>query len=164
MSSQRPHYIIDGYNLLHAVPSLKNMLTRDAVGAREQLVALIARQTIKRKFRCTVVFDGTPQSGAPPPAQHSPVHVVHSGGASADSYIRNMIEKSKQRAGLVVVSSDHEILNHARACSCTTYTSKFFSLWLFENEDAGEEKEQASLSKNEVEAWLKIFGGKDKDR
>ena len=157
MSSQRPHFIIDGYNLLHAVPSLKKMLTRDAVGAREQLIALIARQTMKRKFRCTIVFDGAPPPGSRPPAQQSPVHVAYSTGISADSYIRNMIEKSKQPTNLVVVSSDHEILNHAHACSCTTHTSQYISAWLFENEDAGEEKEQNMLSKNEVEAWLKIF-------
>jgi predicted RNA-binding protein with PIN domain len=158
MSSQRPHYIIDGYNLLHAIPSLKKMLTRDALGAREQLIALIARQTMKRKFRCTIVFDGAPPSGSRPPAQQSPVHVAYSTGISADSYIRNMIEKSKQPTNLVVVSSDHEILNHAHACSCTTHTSKYFSGLLFQEEDRGEEKEQTPLSKAEVEEWLKIFG------
>lgn len=163
MSSQLPHYIIDGYNLLHAVPVLKKALSRDAIGAREQLIALVARQTVRRKFRCTIVFDGTSPAGKHPPAPHSPVHVVYSSPLTADAGIRAMIEKSKQRTNLVIISSDHEILNHARACSCTTHTSKYFSAWLFEGDDAAEEKDQTSLSKREVDEWLKIFGREPED-
>jgi predicted RNA-binding protein with PIN domain len=158
MSSSLPHYIIDGYNLLHAVPSLKKALLRDPTGAREQLILLVSRQTFKRKFRSTIVFDGVKPAGEQASHTHSPVHVVFSSPLSADIYIRQMIEKSKRRTEMVIISSDHEILNHARACSCATHTSKYFSGLLFQEEDRGEEKEQTPLSKAEVAEWLKIFG------
>jgi ribosomal protection tetracycline resistance protein len=157
MSSTIPHYIIDGYNLLHAIPQLKRTLGKDPEGAREQLIHLVARQTTRRKFRCTIIFDGVRPDHPHAPAPHSPLHIVFSSPQSADGYIRSMIEKSKQRTNLVVISSDHEILNHARACMCTTHTSKYFSVQLTQDDTAGEEKEQTALSKTEVETWLKIF-------
>ena len=71
-----------------------------------------------------------------------------------------MIEASKNRSQLVIISSDHEILNFAKVCSCATFTSRSFSNLLFEDEDRGEEKDQTALSKSQVEEWMKIFGEK----
>ncbi len=153
-----PHYIIDGYNLLHEILPLKKLLSHDAVAAREQLIDMIARLTMKRKLRCTIVFDGAKPHAGNFPASNTPIHVVHAFPVSADEKIREMIEKSKSRTSLVIVSSDHEILNFARVCSCTTHTSKYFKQMLFEEPDHGEEKEQVSLSKAQVKEWLKIFG------
>ena len=153
-----PHYIVDGYNLIHAIPSLKKLLAHDACQAREQLVYLISRLTFRRKFRCTIVFDGV-KPPAPPPT-HSPVHVVFSSPGTADAKIKLMIEQSKNRSQIVIISSDREILNFAKVCSCTTYTSKHFSNLLFEESDKREEKDAALLSKSQVEEWMKIFGEK----
>jgi hypothetical protein len=51
-------------------------------------------------------------------------------------------------------------MNYAKVCSCTVHTSKYFSNLLFEEEDKGEEKDAAGLSKGQVDEWLKIFGEK----
>ncbi|MDE3058028.1 MAG: NYN domain-containing protein [Bacteroidota bacterium] len=157
-----PHYIIDGYNLLHEIPSLKKLLDRDATAARERLVDAVARLTMKKKFRCTIVFDGTKPHDVSFSTSNTPIHVVYSFPVSADEKIRDMIEKSKSRTLLVIVSSDREILNFARVCSCTTHTSKYFKQMLFEEPDNGEEKDQVSLSKEQVREWLKIFGEGEK--
>ena len=155
-----PHYIIDGYNLIHAIPMLKKLLVYDGSEAREQLVFLISRLTFKRKFRCTIVFDGAKPREPHPSATHSPVHIVFSSPLSADAKIKSMIEQSRNRKLLVIVSSDREILDYAKVCSCTTHTSKYFSNLLFEEPDKGEEKDSAALSKGQVDEWLKIFGEK----
>lgn len=157
-----PHYIIDGYNLLHEIPTLKKLLASDAMMAREQLIDIIAHLTMKKKFRCTVVFDGAKPNLQNFPASNTPIHVVYAFPLSADDKIRDMIEKSKTRTSLVIVSSDHEILNFARVCSCTTHTSKYFKRMLFEESGKGEEKDQVSLSKEQVKEWLKIFGEEKK--
>jgi predicted RNA-binding protein with PIN domain len=153
-----PHYIIDGYNLLHEILPLKKLLAHDAAAAREQLVDMVARLTMKKKFRCTIVFDGAKSRPGNFPATNTPVHVVYSFPVSADERIREMIEKSKSRTSLVIVTSDHEILDFARVCSCTTHTSKYFKRMLYEEPENGEEKDQVSLSKEQVKEWLKIFG------
>ena len=155
-----PHYIVDGYNLIHAIPTLKKLLEHDGFQAREQLVFLVSRLTFKRKFRCTIVFDGVKPHEPHPSPTHSPVHIVFSSPLSADAKIKSMIDLSKNRTLLVIVSSDREILDYAKVCSCITHTSKYFSNLLFEEPDKGEEKDSAALSKGQVDEWLKIFGEK----
>jgi len=151
------HYIVDGYNLLHAIPSLKQLLDHDAAQAREQLAYLIARLTLRRKFRCTIVFDGARPIDTPA-STHSPVHVVFSSPLSADAKIKSMIDQSKNRSLLVIVSSDREILGYARVCACTTHTSRYFTNMLFEEPNQGEEKDATVLSRGQIDEWLKIFG------
>ena len=45
-----PHYIVDGYNVIHAIPTLKKLLAHDGFQAREQLVFLVSRLTFKKKI------------------------------------------------------------------------------------------------------------------
>lgn len=152
-----PHYIIDGYNLMHAIPSLKKLLARDAVQAREELIAHVARLTHRRKFRGTIVFDGAkPQADFG--VARAPIHVVYAAPQSADDKIKSLIEHAPNRAWLVVISSDHEILNFARVCSCQTHTSKYFANLLFDTGTSGEEKDHSTLSKSQVDEWLRLFG------
>ena len=153
-----PHYILDGYNLIHAIPTLRKLLAHDAFQSREQLAYLVSRLTFRRKFRCTIVFDGVKPPEAPPRSAHSPVHFVYSSPQTADARIKSLIDQSKNRSLLVIISSDREILNYARVCSCTTHTSKYFGNLLFEEENQGEEKDSVALSKGQVDEWLKIFG------
>ena len=158
-----PHYIIDGYNLLHAIPALKQQLTHDGFQARERLIAAVSRLTFRKKFRCTIVFDGTKPTDIPPSPSHAPIHVVFSAPLTADTKIRDMITASKNRTQLVIISSDHEILNYAKVCSCTTHTSKYFAGILFEESDHGEEKEDVPLTKNQLDDWIKLFQTGTKD-
>ncbi|MFA6541720.1 MAG: NYN domain-containing protein [Bacteroidota bacterium] len=153
------HFIVDGYNVIHSIPSLRNLLLRDAEGAREQLIYAIARLSTTRKFRCTVVFDGAaPELHRPSP--HAPIHVVYSFPISADDKIKELITKAINRTLLVVISSDREIINFAKVCSCQTHTSKHFVNLLHEDEDLSTEKSDSSLSPSQIAEWLKIFGEK----
>ena len=69
-----------------------------------------------------------------------------------------MIEHSKNRSLLVIISSDREILNFAKVCSCQTYTSNYFANLLSETNDTITEKSDAPLTKAQIDEWLKIFG------
>lgn len=154
------HFLIDGYNLLHSIPSLKNLFPRDPFQAREQLIQYIAHATLKRRFRCTVVFDGDSSAEKVKQSLHAPIHVVYSYPQTADEKIKQIIEHSKNRSLLVVITSDREILNFAKVCACETHTSKHFANLLFAEESSGEEKDTSTLSKTQVDVWLKIFGEK----
>ncbi len=157
-----PHIIIDAYNLLHAIPSLHSRLAHDPRGAREELVAMVARLTHRRKFRATLVFDGSRPRDERPEPPHSPIHVVFASPLTADAKIREAVEKAKNRALLTIVSSDHEVLNHARVCACTTHSARHFANLLAEEPESAQEKADSALSQREVDEWLKIFGGKSK--
>ncbi len=153
------HFIVDGYNLIHTIPSLKNLLVHDAEHAREQLIHFIAQFSTKRKFRCTVVFDGNaPVHHRPSP--HAPIHIVYSFPITADEKIKEMISKAKNRTQLVIISSDREILDFAKVCSCVTHTSKHFANLLTQEESFTSEKSESTLSPSQITEWLKIFGEK----
>ncbi|MFZ4621142.1 MAG: NYN domain-containing protein [Bacteroidota bacterium] len=154
------HYIIDGYNVVHAIPSLKKTLLHDAVSARELFIHSVAQLTHTKKFRCTIVFDGTTPAATSKQSSHAPVHVVYSSPLSADARIKQMIEHSKNRSLLVIISSDREILNFAKVCSCQTHTSNHFANLLAGSSDTVTEKSDAPLTKSQVDEWLKIFGEK----
>ncbi len=156
----RAHYIIDGYNLIHAIPSLKKTLAHDGETARELLIHSIAQLTHRKKFRCTIVFDGTSPQNSTKHSNHAPVHVIFSSPRNADANIKQIIEHSKNRSLLVIVSSDREILNFAKVCSCQTHTSNYFANLLSETSDAVSEKSDEPLSKSQIDEWLKIFGEK----
>ncbi len=154
------HFILDGYNAIHAIPALKKTLAHDAHSARELFIHAVARLTHHRKFRCTIVFDGSAPADATKQSPHAPVHVLYSFPQTADSKIKQMIEQSKIRSLLVIISSDREILNFARVCSCQTYTSKHFANLLSQSDDSAAEKTDTQLSPSQVNEWLKIFGEK----
>jgi len=158
-----PHFIIDGYNVIHTIPSLKKLLAHDGGQAREQFGYLASRLTYRKKIRCTIVFDGARPPEIHPAPSHSPVHIIYSAPLSADAKIKSMIDQSKNRSLLVVVSSDREILDYARVCACTTHTSKYFSNLLFEEAGQGEEKDATALSRTQIDEWLRIFGEAKKD-
>lgn len=154
------HFILDGYNLIHAMPALKKTLAHDAQSAREMLIHSVARLTHRKKFRCTIVFDGSPPSNAVKQSPNAPIHVVYSSPQNADAKIKQMIEQSKHRSLLVIVSSDREILNFAKVCSCQTHTSKHFANLLSQTNDVSTEKSDTPLSQSQIDEWLKIFGEK----
>jgi predicted RNA-binding protein with PIN domain len=154
------HFIIDGYNVIHAIPSLKKTLAHDADSARELLIHSTAQLTHQKKFRCTVVFDGSAPSSMVKQSPNAPVHVLYSFPLNADTKIKQMIEHSKNRSLLVIVSSDREILNFANVCSCQTHTSKHFANLLSSTGDPAVEKSDAPLSQSQINEWLKIFGEK----
>ncbi len=152
------HYIIDGYNLVHSIPALKKTLAHNGETARELLIHSISQLTHRKKFRCTIVFDGVTPNNSPKQSAYAPVHVIFSSPINADSKIKQMIEHSKNRSLLVIISSDREILNFAKVCSCQTYTSNYFANLLSETNDTITEKSDAPLTKAQIDEWLKIFG------
>lgn len=156
----RRHFILDGYNIIHAIPSLKRTLVHDAESARELLIHAAGRYGIAENIRCTIVFDGMAPENNRTASSHAPIHVVYSSPLTADAKIKHMIEHSKNRSSLVIVTSDREILRFAQLHSCHHHTSKHFAHLLADTDDTVTEKSDAPLPPSQIEEWLKIFGEK----
>lgn len=154
------HVLIDGYNVIHAIPSLKKTMLHDAQSARELLIHATAQLTLKKNFRSTIIFDGMEPSTPAKRSMHAPVHVIYSSPLSADAKIRHMIEHSKNRASLIIISSDREIVSYAKNYSCQTHTAKYFANLISGTDDAVTEKTDISLTSHQINEWLKIFGEK----
>ena len=120
------HVIIDGYNLLGASSrgSLGSVLDVEAV--RERLLQDLATYRHRVRHRITVVFDAWKQPGGTQYHEHrAGLTVIFSKqGEQADQVIQRMVRS--QSEDYVVVSSDHEIMDTARAHGAMVLRSQEF--------------------------------------
>jgi predicted RNA-binding protein with PIN domain len=120
------HIIIDGYNLIRQSRSLSILDLQDIQLGRDTLVDMLAAYKKVKRHRITVVFDGTT---APLFSQqrdrHKGISIIFSRkGESADSVIKKMAGKERQRA--LVVSSDQDIVQSATANGAATISATDF--------------------------------------
>ena len=98
--------IIDGNNLLHAMPSLESTVGRDFAMARRKLVHELDELVNVLAHRITIVFDGR-HGGHETGFEGSAVEVVFSPShLTADSVIERLAVQTVDRDSTSVVSSD----------------------------------------------------------
>jgi hypothetical protein len=123
----QPRIVIDGYNLIHAMPELARFVASDLERARDGLVAKLAVYRSGRGVRVTVVFDGqsmAAQPGRPPGG----IEVVFSRAPqNADTKIKNMLALEKSPKSWTVVTSDNSIVRYARDYGAKTIPSAEFA-------------------------------------
>jgi predicted RNA-binding protein with PIN domain len=106
------HYLLDGYNVLKQMPSLRDLPLEDG---RKGLLGWIGaiRPQGSMNNRVTVVFDGHPDySGGSPEGE---VSVIFSDGCTADDKIKRMVDEDDDRKSCVVVSDDKDVFLYARS-------------------------------------------------
>jgi predicted RNA-binding protein with PIN domain len=146
--------IIDGNNLIHKIPELKNLFNKNPESAQLGLYEKL-RTRMFREDKMILVFDGygNEKSG-----------MIYSGKLTADEIIRRFIEENHEKNAISVVSSDNYITSLARACGCEVIKSESF----IKEETAKKEKTQKSTdtgsgekpeyaTKKEIEEFKKLF-------
>lgn len=120
-------YIIDGYNLIHKSFKLKKIFNENPQLARENLIEILSDFFSRQNNKCIVVFDGN--LNFPSPLSTPKVRVIFSTPPhKADDEIKNIImsKSLKDRLNFIVVSSDNEIMNCAKACGVGRISSEDF--------------------------------------
>jgi predicted RNA-binding protein with PIN domain len=120
-------YIIDGYNLIHKSAKLKKIFLKNPQSARESLVLTLSNFFTTRKDKCIVVFDGN--LNIPSSLSTPKVRVIFSTPPDkADDEIKKIIMSKdiNERKNFIVVSSDNEIINCAKACGAGRMSSEEF--------------------------------------
>ena len=145
-------YIIDGNNIIGKIPELFKLQKKDKQRSREQLVYLLQRYYSGKKIHLSLYFDGFENI----PLHMSKGKIIYSGNKQADHFIREQIEKTKNRKNVVLVSSDNELKNFGRACSCRIISSEDFVKLLMKGKTEDEEKLRVE-DINDVEEWKRIF-------
>jgi predicted RNA-binding protein with PIN domain len=111
--------ILDGYNVIHAVPELARQLDRSLQAAREALVRMCqeARGQGGAAEQFYVVFDGRDAHALGDAEQHHGRVTVcfTQRPEEADARILRVIDALRGHGPCVVVSNDHEVANNARA-------------------------------------------------
>lgn len=146
------HYIIDGNNVIGKIPELIKLQKNDKQRSREQLVYLLQRYFRNKKINLSLHFDGFANT----PLSLSKGKIVYSENKTADFFIKENIERIKNRKNITLVTSDNELKNFGKACGCTIISSKDFGAMLTKGNPIDEEKSRTEEI-NDVEEWKRIF-------
>ncbi|MFH1876050.1 MAG: NYN domain-containing protein [Candidatus Omnitrophota bacterium] len=112
-------YIIDGFNLVHKIASVRASPT-----PHQGLLDYLKhhRLTGTGSVGVTVVFDGSPaQTGTP-----GHIRVLYSGRGSADDVIKRLLDEAGKNSHTIVVSDDREVRGYARAAGAGLFGTGAF--------------------------------------
>jgi predicted RNA-binding protein with PIN domain len=122
--------IVDGYNVIHAWPSLKAVLkTAGLEEARRRLISELSEHAAVSQVRTTVVFDG-PRQRQPsgPPEVVDGVTVMFSGRAGSADHLIERLAYDAARAGdaadVTVATSDRLQGDMVRAMGVSTIDAR----------------------------------------
>ncbi len=151
-------FLIDGHNLIGRLPDLR----LDDPDDEAKLVARLRTYCARAGKRATVVFDRGLPGGRSDALSNSRVEVVFAAtGRSADGILRERIRRARDPRGLMVVTSDREVIAAAQSQGARVVRSEEFAARLEPRQETSVEKD-AHLSAEEIEEWLRVFGAKDK--
>ena len=150
------HYIIDGNNLIGKISFIKQLQKKDKQGSREKLSNMIDNYFSTRKAKVTLHYDGFQQQ----PIKPENFKIIYSGNKTADDKIKNQIESSTNRKNIIVVTSDNNLIEFARVCSCDVVKSEEFARLMLATKDKDEDKRIKKME-NEIDEFKKLFGIKN---
>ena len=153
-SKDRGVCLVDGYNVIHKVPSLARLLASNQEEARERLREACLRFSLRQRIRVLLVFDGRPGVHAPSARSNAQVDVIYaSGGGKADGWILAKAEELRRdKYSVTVVTEDRGIKNALPSRVSTLTPRAFWSMVLPKAERASDEKPEMPLE--DVEAYF----------
>jgi predicted RNA-binding protein with PIN domain len=152
-------YLIDGNNVM----GQRVGWHRDRSAARKQLLVELAQFVRQKKARVTVVFDGMPEINIADGASYRGVKVFYSGAnADADSRIVTLVETTRNRQALAVVTSDGQLTQRVRACGVRVIRAGVFRRLLEKAMQVVAER-QPEICVDELSDWMRYFGVDETD-
>jgi len=149
--------LIDGHNLIGRLPDLG----LDDPDDEAKLVARLLAYCARARKRATVVFDRGLPGGRSRELSGGGVEVVFApAGRTADSILRERVRWARDPRGLIVVTSDNEVIAAAQARGARVMRAEEFAAQLNVPRKV-ETESDAHLSAEEVQEWLNVFGKED---
>jgi len=156
-------YIIDGHNLIPKVPGL----SLEDMDDEQQLVNLLQDFCRVKQKKVEVFFDNAPAGSSGARTFGCVVARFIRQGRTADQAILEKLRRLEGEArNWTVVSSDREVRNSARSVRAKSMRVEEFAQELSAlAADRSQQMQQddADLSKQEVDEWLKLFGADEAD-
>ena len=146
------HYIIDGNNLIGKINFLHKIQQKDKQHSREKLAFMIDNYFHEKKAKVTIHFDGFKNL----PIKLNHAKIVYSDSKIADVKIKKQIELATIRKNLVVVTSDNNIQEFARVCSCLIIKCEEFAKTI-QSKKQDDEKDIIEKMNNNFNEWEKLF-------
>lgn len=143
------HYIIDGDNLIGKISKLRSA----PIVARQNLVKLLNNYFSSTSNNLTLFFDGYEKDFY----ALSKGRIEYSQNKTADFRIRKLIENTTNPKNLTVISSDNEVFNFAKVCSCESIKSEDFAS-ILANHKSTKDDEQRIISAISINEIKDMFG------
>jgi predicted RNA-binding protein with PIN domain len=163
-------YIIDGYNLIHALGMIQRHMNRGGLeDSRGKLLAFLARAFGADSACVRVVFDAKhAPSGVPKQQRRHGLHIHFAPkNQSADDWIEKMIKEESQPRFLVVVSNDVRLQNAARHRGARAWSHEALLDFLEKRAKAkaapANGEHSSDRAPEESERWLKEFKSLERD-
>ena len=129
---KREHYIVDGYNVIHAWPEL-SVLQGDLSEARDRLIHMLSEYGAYERYDITIVFDA-PFTEDEEHTEHigKQMAVIYTGaGETADSCIERLAYESVRKGREVhVVSSDAAVESVILGAGAYRHPAREFRRWV----------------------------------
>ncbi len=157
-------YIVDGYNLYHAICKLSEDLSRITP---RTLCCFVAQDMSILKNDATIVFDGNPwpRQNVEEVEPVGYVKLLFSGPDSdADSEIEHLIQKSSAPRRLTVISSDRRLYRAARKRRARWQKSTDYLFEMFDRASRPPRlppeppEKRKGVPEGELDHWLDLFG------
>jgi len=155
--------IIDGHNLIPKIPGL----SLQAIDDEMQLIEMLQEYCRRSRKQAEVFFDNAPP-GTPRARNFTNLtaRFVRE-GQTADQAIRSKLKRLGGEArNWTVVSSDREVQSSARAVRASVIPSEIFARQLLQTlAQSNQEREtlEKTLSEEEIDEWLELFGSDEEN-
>jgi predicted RNA-binding protein with PIN domain len=150
-------YLVDGNNVM----GQRVGWHRDKPKARRELLDELARFASRKKVRVGVVFDGAPDEHFADGSSYRGVRVYYAArGSDADERIKTLVEQSRERRTLLVVTSDRALAEYVRRCGAQVLRAGEFRRRMEAVEAAAEAEGvgDAPPIEESTERWMRYFG------
>lgn len=147
------HFIIDGNNLIGRTKILNQLLKKDKQQSREKLAFILSRYFSKRKASVSLHFDGFENEKI----NVSGINIKYSQSLSADEKIKREIESGKNPRNIILITSDLNLLEFGRVCSCQLLKSEEFAKLILSSDSSDEEQNKIDEI-NSIEEFRRLFG------
>ncbi len=142
-------YLIDGNNLIHAVPELREAFVEDSPEAgKRALLNLLIPWADAERCKVTVIFDGGDGRRS---------KETNRFWVQEEPFADRALITAMQRGPWTVVSSDGEVRSEAHRMGWKTLHVRDFALNLLPDSSMDDEKPLPPSSRAEINAWRRYF-------
>jgi predicted RNA-binding protein with PIN domain len=151
-------YLVDGNNVM----AQRVGWHRDKPGARRRLLDEVASFAQASRNNVAVVFDGAPEQHFADGSSYKGVRVFYAErGSNADERIKRLVEESRERRTLWVVTSDRELSDYVRRCGARVIRSGDFRKrieGLPETSAPADSETRKAVNADDMDHWMRYFG------
>ncbi len=132
---------------------------------RRDLLDELAQFALVKKARVAVAFDGAPEANFPDNSSFKTVKIHYSArGSNADQRIKQIVEASKERQTLFVVTNDRALADFVRRTGAKIINCREFRQRMANLPPQKKQPDQPEgVKPEEMAAWLRYFGADEDD-